>query len=555
MVSLTTVRVRAAPPNNNKEGNKKDIFIPTTTSTALVSIQSAGVSKRKQISIRGTILGPFRYSFTFIFIALCAFAFYHHAINNNLLPPKDSHGRRVIPPGPILHVSSHNQSSSSSTIPRPYVAPPAEQKKHALYRPEQDPIYSRVPPHKVRIRVLLMTKGTSRIYFRNHSDPTALMSDEVLNICLDGWNRSPYFDVLDSAWTVVPDHRLAPEFRLKEADDVVWVVDMRRFRRANRKETKDYTILDELVILANNTLRYQYDFATLTGRQVPKLRIVLMDFRDNIVEDAHCSDPVKNLIAMLGPANVRIVMQQTVRNRHWDVQRGFVQIGTVYNAEHDNACLGHNILQMPYTVRSDIADAVNRTFSQFLPRGRTMSLGEHRTPVDTIRPVDVAHFWEFQHSNIPAPGVRRSPMPCHLRNMATLVVNKLSPPYKTLAKVVSPKDRTSVADAYVEALLSCKIVVVAQRDSWEDHYRLFEAFAGGALVFTDPMLTLPMGLVDRQSIIVYQSQEDLTSLLLYYLHHEAERLAIAKRGWEIAMTQHQTHHWMERLFFGKVFTT
>jgi len=29
--------------------------------------------------------------------------------------------------------------------------------------------------------------------------------------------------------------------------------------------------------------------------------------------------------------------------------------------------------------------------------------------------------------------------------------------------------------AYLEGLLTPKIVVVAQQDSWEDHYRLFEA--------------------------------------------------------------------------------
>jgi hypothetical protein len=34
--------------------------------------------------------------------------------------------------------------------------------------------------------------------------------------------------------------------------------------------------------------------------------------------------------------------------------------------------------------------------------------------------------------------------------------------------------KTSVQDGYVEALLTTKIVVVAKRGKWEDHYRLFE---------------------------------------------------------------------------------
>jgi hypothetical protein len=115
------------------------------------------------------------------------------------------------------------------------------------------------------------------------------------------------------------------------------------------------------------------------------------------------------------------------------------------------------------------------------------------------------------------------------------------------------KGRTGVAEAYVESLLTTKIVVVAQRDLWEDHYRLFEAFVGGAMVMTDMMISLPAGLVDGKNIIMYRSLKELRQLLLYYLDPEQDkiRLEIAQKGYEVAMGQHRSYHRMEEVFFGK----
>jgi spore maturation protein CgeB len=114
--------------------------------------------------------------------------------------------------------------------------------------------------------------------------------------------------------------------------------------------------------------------------------------------------------------------------------------------------------------------------------------------------------------------------------------------------------RVNVADEYVKALLTTKIVVVAQRDNWEDHYRLFEAYAGGSMVMSDTMLSLPDGLVDGESIVIYNSLDELRSQILYYLEHEDKRLEIARRGFEIAIKQHRSYHWMEKIFFGKQLT-
>jgi spore maturation protein CgeB len=113
--------------------------------------------------------------------------------------------------------------------------------------------------------------------------------------------------------------------------------------------------------------------------------------------------------------------------------------------------------------------------------------------------------------------------------------------------------RTEVADLYVESLLTTKIVVVAQRDNWEDHYRLFEAFVGGAMVMTDLMISLPEGLIDGDNIVMYRSKDNLRELLLHYLNPKQDevRLAIARKGYEVAMEQHRSYHRMEEVFYGK----
>ncbi len=64
------------------------------------------------------------------------------------------------------------------------------------------------------------------------------------------------------------------------------------------------------------------------------------------------------------------------------------------------------------------------------------------------------------------------------------------------------------------------------------------------------MHPLPLDIIDKESVIVYHSIFQLKTKILYYLEHEQERLQIAKRGYDVAMNEHRSHHWMERLIFG-----
>ena len=112
--------------------------------------------------------------------------------------------------------------------------------------------------------------------------------------------------------------------------------------------------------------------------------------------------------------------------------------------------------------------------------------------------------------------------------------------------------RLGAQSAYIEGLLESKIVVVTQRDRWEDHYRLFEALVSGAMIMTDRMLSLPAGYQNGTSIVEFSSAESLVSLVRYYVAHDDERQAIARRGRELAMSRHRSWHRMEELIFGRI---
>jgi spore maturation protein CgeB len=69
------------------------------------------------------------------------------------------------------------------------------------------------------------------------------------------------------------------------------------------------------------------------------------------------------------------------------------------------------------------------------------------------------------------------------------------------------------------------------------------------MVMTDEMLTLPAGLEDGVSLIVYHSAEDLAKKIQYYLSRPQERLAIARAGRRIAMSRHRAQHRIEEMVF------
>ncbi|CAJ1932736.1 unnamed protein product [Cylindrotheca closterium] len=110
---------------------------------------------------------------------------------------------------------------------------------------------------------------------------------------------------------------------------------------------------------------------------------------------------------------------------------------------------------------------------------------------------------------------------------------------------------------YVEAMLRSKIIVLAQRDEWEGHYRLFEAMASGALVLTDPILAMPPHFQNGTNLVVYHNLEELKRYIRYYSSDKRtkKRLEIAQNGYATVMGRHRTWHRMEEIVFGTALTS
>ena len=88
---------------------------------------------------------------------------------------------------------------------------------------------------------------------------------------------------------------------------------------------------------------------------------------------------------------------------------------------------------------------------------------------------------------------------------------------------------------YFNQIKNSKIVVSCNPDGWEGDFRLFEALAGGPLVFVDEMVvTKDRGLKHKEHLIYYKNFDELNEMLLYYLKNKEEAESIARNGHEKA---------------------
>jgi hypothetical protein len=262
--------------------------------------------------------------------------------------------------------------------------------------------------------------------------------------------------------------------------------------------------------------------------------IYIVDFTDGVTRQ-RC----KNIEQVIGKEYVNYSQRSLARGRHWDFDKKWVDVGFRVPLLHENALYQHS----PLVLRTDTIEALRDVLLQ-----RNLKL---TAPLEKLeRRVDVVHFWPADWSGV-------SNVSSVLRTQVSRVVTELGK-QENLNFFVGLKGdavktgRRGVKLEYIEALLDSKIVVVTQRDNWEDHYRLFEAVMSGTLVLTDRMLGMPQGLVNGTSIIEFATEEDLKQKILYYLAHPDERVAIAGRGREVAMTRHRTWHRIEDVIFGQV---
>ena len=219
-----------------------------------------------------------------------------------------------------------------------------------------------------------------------------------------------------------------------------------------------------------------------------------------------------------------------------------------------------SVQTLHFASRDDIANAIdeyvkqqNQSLYEATAKNNTSGLGISYDLSQAIaglpRQTDVNTFWNEDACN----------NFCALRNRMADAVASMPQRYNlsitVSTRVVGHKRKRGRKHAhpnYIKALLSTKIIVLAQRDRWEDHFRLDEALLSGALVMTDPQLIYPHGIIvdgDHQNIVVYHSILEMEIKIRYYLNprNEEERIQIGQRGRELALTHHRIWQLAERL--------
>lgn len=244
-------------------------------------------------------------------------------------------------------------------------------------------------------------------------------------------------------------------------------------------------------------------------------------------------------------SRVRLAKRSIVQNRYFNFTSQQIHLGEVAPNTWQQS-KGANlkpVLHSPFVLREGFAATLSN-----------ITAGNPVLEVD--RPMDVGYFWkrgDYSHYGF------------FRREMAEVV--KTLHHSKTSDNNVIMENQVQIAYSdekgmeagniqyeYAFELLSCKIVVVTQRDEWEDHYRLMESLASGAMVLTDRMLAMPLGMEDRVNVVVYKDQKDLKDLIRHYLRHEEERKTIASAGYKLVMGRHRCWHRLEELLFGRPLT-
>jgi hypothetical protein len=239
-------------------------------------------------------------------------------------------------------------------------------------------------------------------------------------------------------------------------------------------------------------------------------------------------------------------------SRDWNDKLNWVNAGT----KGDQMQQGKFYHHTPLVVRTDQLQKL-----QSVLQNMSLSLA---SPLETLpRDIDLTHLWPLDLSGVGdvASLLRQkvSRLIHQMNDNETIMIKdgdgirKLKTFVGRVGGAARTGRRTAQGD-YMTALLNTKIIVITQRDLWEDHYRLMEGLMSGAMVLHDAMHGKPAGIVNGSQFVEFNSEESLQSLSKYYLEHDDERLAIAKAGRFEAMSRHRSWHRMEEIIFSDVLT-
>lgn len=330
-----------------------------------------------------------------------------------------------------------------------------------------------------------------------------------LHLETNGIDESPYLDQSNDLWNF--------------DDNVVWLADVASYAHSEREFCQDLG------------KRVEEAIETRTRLGLPtRWPVIIMDWTDYGM-DVECELVEKKLSLKY----VKYTQRSTVWRRKWNETSDWVDAGKLHP---DKDILFQHT---PMPVRTDTVE----TLAHVLQQHYNASLA---FPIETIeRNIDVSHFWPIDSTGV------RNVQGAKLRRKVSQTVSQVGKQHNLtvhvgLAGHASTEGRRSVDSHYVETMLKSKIVVVTQRDLYEDHYRLFEALVSGSMVMTDRMLGIPAGLGNGTSLVEFESAHELEQQILYYLQYPDERLEIARQGRLVAMSRHRTWHRMEEIVFGRV---
>eukprot|EP00534_Pseudo-nitzschia_fraudulenta_P007548 CAMPEP_0201147110 /NCGR_PEP_ID=MMETSP0851-20130426/8702_1 /ASSEMBLY_ACC=CAM_ASM_000631 /TAXON_ID=183588 /ORGANISM="Pseudo-nitzschia fraudulenta, Strain WWA7" /LENGTH=591 /DNA_ID=CAMNT_0047422863 /DNA_START=85 /DNA_END=1860 /DNA_ORIENTATION=+ len=247
---------------------------------------------------------------------------------------------------------------------------------------------------------------------------------------------------------------------------------------------------------------------------------------------------------------IRLAKRSIVQNRYYDHETKKIHSGELSPNRWDGVPMDYDrpILQIPFSLRESFVMSI-----------QNITGGIPVTNEDSKRLVDVGCFWksgDYSHYGFYRRDIAKVVKTLHHSTLDRATGQKMNNLVQISYTDEKGMEAGNVQYKYTEQLLGCKIVVIAQRDGWEDHYRLTESLASGALVMTDPMVALPPGLVDGVNIVVYDSPEMLKERIKHYLKPEnkKERKRIALKGYRLVMGKHRSWHRLEELLFGKPLT-
>ncbi len=420
-----------------------------------------------------------------------------------------------------LNMRAASSSSSFSTTATSHLSslqPPNQlnQDRIHLYNPSIHPVLTTTDPKKIPIKTGIVSIspliGEAMHYIYDGVIRSNLLS-LVGVVSLYGENNT-------DAMTIIPK---GIKFPLQPQDADLWIVDGARVAKLNR------SFLDQL-IHSNET----------------SWRVLFVDFTDRF------QFQLRNYqkLDIWDQKHIRLAVRSIVQGRNYDSKTNTIVSGKI---APNHATAGGPMLHSPYAVRTDIIETIQQVLR--ISTNTSSALADAIFDPNRTRPIDVVHPWNVSFKE----GKSK------LRNAVSQLVRSWNGTLRVANHILTSSidehgerrhvGRNMVDPVYVRALLSAKIVIVTQRDDWEDHYRLFESLSCGALILHDSMVAPPKGFVDGETIVFFKSLRQLEERVLYYLEEDRQRKAIAKRGWELAMGRHRSWHRMEELIFGRPLTS